>query len=162
VGKSLARFLADVAVDSDRLAGFLAEPERSIAEAGLGRRDREALLSGDQGAVLARLQPAEPVPAEPVDDRKENGGMWSWSSPMVDPAAAATGSVWHYAAQDAAGAPMWHYAPASMWHTPGPVWHNAPAPFAAPPPMWSVSVVHVVHHVMGPPPPQPPAEPSGD
>jgi hypothetical protein len=78
VGKSLARFLADVAVDGDRLAGFLADPEQSIAEAGLGRRDREALLSGDQGAVLARLQPpAEPVPAEPVDDRKENGGMWS-------------------------------------------------------------------------------------
>jgi hypothetical protein len=161
VGKSLARFLADVAVDSDRLAGFLAEPERSIAEAGLGRRDREALLSGDQGAVLARLQPAEPVPAEPVDDRKENGGMWSWSSPMVDPAAAA-GSSWHYAAQNAAGPPMWHYAPpASMWMAPGASWHQAPAAFAAPPPMWTVSVVHVVHHMAGPPPAET-SEPSGD
>lgn len=162
MGKSLARFLADAAVDSDRLAGFLADPERTVEEAGLSRRDREALLSGDQGAVLARLQPtAEPVPAEPVDDRKENAGMWSWSSPMVDPAAAAAGSSWHYAAQ-AAGSPMWTYAPPSMWMAPNASWHQAPASFAAPPPMWTVSVVHVVHHVAGPPPPPPPDEHSGD
>jgi hypothetical protein len=58
---NLKQFLVSLASDSEKLGGYLSDPDAAMAAAGLAAEDRAALKSGSQASIQARLSGPEAV-----------------------------------------------------------------------------------------------------
>lgn len=63
---TLRPFLAEIAINPEKMAVFLADPDAAARAAGLSDADRTALGSADQGSIHARLLANESDPREPA------------------------------------------------------------------------------------------------
>jgi hypothetical protein len=62
---TLRPFLAEIAIDPEKMAAFLADPDAMARNAGLDEADRVALGSANQGDIHARLLVNESDPPPP-------------------------------------------------------------------------------------------------